>query len=76
LFAEATLALFAAASCDDRAVKPMMQAMDELNKVSLEFHDRLEVPLWIGQLRRLADADDRNPSLSGYACAILLEGGL
>jgi hypothetical protein len=76
LFVEAALALFAAASCDDRAVKPMMQAMDELNKVGLEFHDRLEEPLWIEQLRRLSDADDRNPSLSGYACAILLERGL
>jgi hypothetical protein len=76
LFVEATLALFAAASCDDRAVKPMMQAIDELNKVGLEFHDRVEEPLWIEQLRRLADADDRNPSLSGYACAILLERGL
>ncbi|HTU90907.1 MAG TPA: DUF5682 family protein [Gemmataceae bacterium] len=76
LFVEAALALFAAASCDDRAVKSMMQDMDELNKVGLEFHDRLEEPLWIEQLRRLSDADDRNPSLSGYACAILLERGL
>jgi hypothetical protein len=76
LFVEAALALFSAASCDDRAVKPMMQAMDEVNKVGLEFHDRVEEPLWIEQLRRLADADDRNPPLSGYACAILLERGL
>ena len=28
------------------------------------------------QLQKLADADDRNPLLSGYACAILLERGL
>ena len=76
LFVEASLALFAAASCDDKAVKPMMQAMDELNKVGLEHHDRVEEPLWIEQLRKLSDADDRNPSLSGYACAILLERGL
>ena len=76
LFVEASLALFAAASCDDKAVKPMMQAVDEVNKVGLEFHDRVEDPLWIEQLLRLADADDRNPSLSGYACAILLERGL
>jgi hypothetical protein len=76
LFVQASLALFGAASCDDRAIKPMMQGMDELNKVGLESHDRLEEPLWIEQLRRLADADDRNPTLSGYACAILLERGL
>jgi hypothetical protein len=76
LFVEAALALFAAASCDDKAVKPMIQAVDEVNKVDLDFHDRVEEELWIEQLRRLADADDRNPSLSGYACALLLERGL
>ncbi len=76
LFVEAALALFAAASCDDKAVKPMIQAVDEVNKVDLDFHDRVEEALWIEQLRRLADADDRNPSLSGYACALLLERGL
>lgn len=76
LFVEAALSLFGAASCDDKSVKPMMLAVDEVNKVSLEFHDRVEAPLWLEQLARLADADDRNPSLSGYACAILLERGL
>ncbi|QEH36064.1 hypothetical protein OJF2_46220 [Aquisphaera giovannonii] len=76
LFVEAALSLFSAASCDDKAVKPMMVAIDEVNKVGLEFHDRVEEPLWIEQLRRLSDADDRNPSLSGFACAILLERGL
>ncbi len=68
LFVQAALALFAAANCDDRAVRAMMQAIDELNKVGLEFHDRVEEGLWVDQLRRLSDADDRNPSLSGYAC--------
>jgi len=76
MFVGATLALFPAANCDERALKPMRQAIDELNKVGLEFHDRLEEPLWIEQLQRLAEADDRNPSLSGYACALLLERGL
>jgi hypothetical protein len=76
LFVQAVLAMFAAATCDDRAVALMLQAIDALNKVGLEFHDRVEEPMWIEQLQRLADADDRNPSLSGYACAILLERGL
>jgi hypothetical protein len=76
LFVEATLAVFAAAACDDKAVKPMLVAIDEVNRVGLEFHDRLEEPLWIEQLHKLADADDRNPTLSGYACAVLLERGL
>lgn len=76
LFVQAALALVSAANCDDRAVKTMMQAIDALNKAGLESHERLEEPLWIEQLEKLADADDRNPSLSGYACAILLERGL
>lgn len=76
LFVQGALSLFAAANCDDRAVKQVAQAIDELNKVGLEFHDAVEEPLWIEQLKRLADADDRNPLLSGYACAILLERGL
>lgn len=76
LFVQAALALPAAAGCDDRTVMPMMQAIDALNKVGLEFHDRVEEPLWIQQLQKLADADDRHPTLSGYACALLLERGL
>jgi hypothetical protein len=76
LFVNAALAVFAAAGCDDKAVKATMLAVDEINKVGLEFHDRVEEPLWVEQLRRLSDADDRNPTLSGYACAILLERGL
>ena len=76
LFVQATLALHSAAACDDKAVKEMMRAIDALNRVGLEFHDRVEEPMWIERLQRLSDADDRNPSLSGYACAILLERGL
>jgi hypothetical protein len=76
LFVEAALALFAAAGCDDKAIKAMMQAIDEVNKVGLDFHERVEEPMWIEQLQKLADTDDRNPALSGFACAILLERGL
>ena len=47
-----------------------------LNKVGLEFHDRVDEPMWIDRLQKLADSDDRNPLLSGYACAVLLERGL
>ena len=76
LFVSATLALHAAAACDDRTAQSMLVAIDELEKVGLEFHDRVEEPLWIERLQQLADSDDRNPLLSGYACAILLERGL
>ena len=76
LFVQGALALFASAHCDDKGVRDMLMGMDVLNKVALEMHDRVEEALWLDQLRRLADADDRNPQLSGYACALLLERGI
>jgi hypothetical protein len=76
LFVQGALALFPAANCDHAAAKLAMVAMDELNKVNLEYHERVDEALWIGKLKALADADDRNPLLSGYACAILLERSL
>lgn len=76
LFVQGTLALFAAANCDNQAARHLLVAIDELNRVGLEFAERVDEPMWVGQLQRLADADDRNAVLSGYACAILLERGL
>lgn len=76
LFVQGALALHAAAGCDNEAAKELIVSMDELNRVSLEHHDRVDEGLWIERLQRLADADDRNPLLSGYACATLLERGL
>lgn len=76
LFVSGSLALHAAANCDNEAAKDMVIAMEELNRVSLEHHDRVEESLWLGKLRALSDADDRNPLLSGFACATLLERNL
>lgn len=76
LYVQGSLALQAAAGCDNQAAKDLAQSMESLNRVSLEHHDRVDGELWISALRKLADADDRNPLLSGYACAILLERGL
>lgn len=76
LFVQGSLSLYASASCDNEAAKKMLSAIDALNRTGLEFHDRVDEELWIAQLNRLSDADDRNPLLSGYACAILLERGL
>jgi hypothetical protein len=76
LFAQGALALHAAAACDNQAAKHLVVSIDELNRVSLEHHERVEGELWLGRLRKLSDADDRNPILSGYACAVLLERGL
>jgi Family of unknown function (DUF5682) len=76
LFVSGALSLHAAASCDHEAAKAMVVAMEELNRVSLEHHDRVEEALWLARLRALANADDRNPLLSGFACATLLERNL
>ena len=76
LFVQGALALFGAAACDNEAAQELTVAIDELNRVSLEHHERVEGDLWVRELRKLSDADDRNPLLSGYACAVLLERGL
>lgn len=76
LFVSGALALHSAASCDNEAAKEMVIAIEEINRVSLEHHERVEEALWLERLRALADADDRNPLLSGFACATLLERNL
>jgi hypothetical protein len=73
---QGALALPAAANCDNEAARKAAVAMDELNKVNLEYHELVDESLWISKLQALADADNRNPLLSGYACAILLERSL
>jgi hypothetical protein len=76
LFVQGALALHGAAGCDNEAAVKMFTAIDEMNQVALEHADRVDEVLWTDRLRKLSDADDRNPLLSGYACAILLERGL
>ncbi len=76
LFVQGSLALHSAANCDNDAAPAMRIAMNDLNQVALEYADRVDEALWLERLQQLADADDRNPLLSGYACAILLERGL
>ncbi len=76
LFVEGSLALHAAAGCDNEQAMKMTVAINEMNGIALEHADRVEESLWIERLRRLSDSDDRNPLLSGYACAILLERGV
>jgi len=76
LFVQGALALWAAANCDNDAAKRAAVAIEELNTVNLEYSELVDEKLWVDKLKLLADADNRNPLLSGYACAILLERGL
>lgn len=75
LFVQGCLALHEAANCDATAAKELLHSIDQMNRVALEFHDRIDESLWNRKLQALSDADDRNPVLSGYACALLLERG-
>jgi len=76
LFVQGALTLFPIAGCHHAAAQEHRQAMDSLNRVSLEYDQLVDEELWLETLRRLSDSDDRNPLLSGYACAILLERDL
>lgn len=73
LYVQGTLALFGAANCSNDAARQMIAGIEELNRLTQEFHQQLDETLWTIELRRLSDADDRNALLSGYACSILLE---
>lgn len=75
LFVHGCLSLHEAANCDAAAAKDLVVAIDSLNRVSLDFFSVIDESMWKHALQRLSDADDRNPILSGLACAILLERG-
>jgi hypothetical protein len=76
LFLEGALSLVGAANCDLAAARKMVEGMDELNKVALDYTALIDEPLWVGELQKLAQADHLNPLLSGYACALLVERNL
>lgn len=73
LFLRGTLLMVDAAKCDNNAAKAMVEAIHRLNIVALEHYTLVDENLWVRKLTELADADDRNPLLSGYGCSILLE---
>jgi Arc/MetJ-type ribon-helix-helix transcriptional regulator len=76
LFLEGALSLVGASNCDLAAAKKMVDGMNDLNKVALDYTALINEPLWIAELEKLARADHLNPLLSGYACALLLERNL
>jgi len=74
LFYRACLILESACVCDDAASKVVITAMEQLNSVELA-HDFLDNAEWINVLNDIAERDDLNTKLSGFAAAILLERG-
>jgi Family of unknown function (DUF5682) len=73
LFLEGSLAMVGASNCDLAAAKTMLEGMNELNKVALDYTSLVNESLWLSELQKLARADYLNPLLSGYACALLVE---
>ncbi|NGZ76432.1 DUF5682 family protein [Saccharibacillus alkalitolerans] len=75
LFFRGCLYLSDAANCSDEAAYGMIAAMSDLNKIAQEHDDAVDTALWSRELSELSERDDRNPKLSGFACALLLERG-
>lgn len=73
LFVRACLFLLDASGCNDEAANAMISAMNELNRIAIDHSEQVDESLWLQELLRLAERDDRNPRLSGFACAILME---
>ncbi|MBP2655281.1 MAG: hypothetical protein H6Q73_2850 [Firmicutes bacterium] len=73
LFLRGTLLLLNASYCDNNAAASIASAIHRLNAVALEHYTIVDEELWLNTLAQLAECDDRNPKLSGFACAILLE---
>lgn len=73
LFLEGALALVGASNCDLAAAKTMLDGINELNRVALDYTSLINEPIWLAELQKLARADHLNPLLSGYACALLVE---
>lgn len=73
MFIKGTLLLMDAANCNNQAAGVVLFSVNQLNTVSLEHFREIDEELWLEKLSELSGRDDRNPMLSGLACALLLE---
>ncbi len=76
LFIQGSLALIPSSNCDAAAAKTNVTGIDQLNRVSQDWHELIDESLWERELLSLSAADHLNPLMSGFACAILLERNL
>ncbi|WP_260405476.1 DUF5682 family protein, partial [Paenibacillus sp. 598K] len=76
LFSRASLYLVGASGCNDEAATAMTEAIGQLHAAAQEHSEQLDESLWLDSLAELSSRDDRNPRLSGLACAILMERGV
>ncbi len=73
LYLRSVLLLPGASACDDDAAKLVRAGMDQVQGVVILRGEGLDPEIWIDALRRVAESDSRNPFLSGYATALLIE---
>ena len=73
LYLRATLLAFGATVCDDDAAKAVRHGMDRVHDVAFLGEEGVDPALWMAAVRRVAESDSRNPFLSGYATALLIE---
>ena len=76
IFVEAVLQLQSAAACDLGAAQSVIQSLDYLNQTAMGASGKVDCKLYETELSQLAFRDDLNPTLSGYATALLLENSL
>ncbi|MHA7966176.1 DUF5682 family protein [Paenibacillus sp. CAU 1782] len=76
LFLRASLFLLEASGCNDEAATGMIEAIGSLHNAAQEHGEQVDEELWLAKLSELSARDDRNPRLSGLACAILMERGV
>lgn len=74
IFFRACLILPGECICDDAASKEMITAIEQINRAVLA-HDFLDASQWCDTLKEIAERDDLNTKLSGFAAAVLLERG-
>jgi hypothetical protein len=75
LYLRATLLLFDACTCDDAAAKQVRDGMDRAQELAFLGEDGIDARLWIDAVRKVSESDNRNPFLSGYGTALLIERG-
>lgn len=75
LYLRSTLLLFGACVCADDAAKHVRTGMDRVHELAYLGEDDIRPELWLDAVRTVAESDDRNAFLSGYATAMLIERG-
>lgn len=73
LFLRAALIMVNACKCSSDVENEVIEAINDLNIVAMEHYDEVEEEIFIREIKDLSNRDDRNPRISGYATAILLE---